>query len=203
MESLKYDSITFFIKSNTGEIEILTYFNTRDVAAIAICGALWGVLNILFAPLFFRATGMPFLCDLIGFSVLILGAWWIRKFGALTLVGLIATILNFALGGGAQFLGFTVAAIFFDVITAIVGYARIFRKTTTTMIMMIIAIFSAAIAGTIIGVFFMVGVPLLTQWGGVAGWAGLHMIGGIIGSFIGITLISALKKRRIIVYSEN
>jgi len=182
----------------------MTYFSTRDVAAIAICGALWGVLNILFAPLFFRATGMPFLCDLIGFAVLILGAWWIRKFGALTIIGFIATIINFALGGGAQFLGFTIAAIFFDIVIKIIGYTRTFNKPTNTAVtMMIIAISSAAVAGTIIGAVFMVGAPVLAQWGGVAGWAGLHMIGGVIGGIIGTTLVSALKKRKIIVYSEN
>jgi hypothetical protein len=181
----------------------VTYFSSRDVAAIAICGALWGVLNIIFAPMFFRATGMPFLCDLIGFAVLILGAWWIRKFGALTIVGLIATIINFALGGGAQFLGFTAAAIFFDMSITIIGYARVFNKPVNTAItMMIIAISSAAVAGTIIGVVFMAGAPLLTQWGGVVGWTGLHMIGGVIGGIIGITLVSALKKRRITVYSD-
>jgi hypothetical protein len=181
----------------------VTYFSSRDVAAIAICGALWGVLNIIFAPMFFRATGMPFLCDLIGFAVLILGAWWIRKFGALTIVGLIATIINFALGGGAQFLGFTAAAIFFDMSITIIGYARVFNKPANTAItMMIIATSSAAVAGTIIGVVFMAGAPLLTQWGGVVGWTGLHMIGGVIGGIIGITLVSALKKRRITVYSD-
>jgi hypothetical protein len=164
---------------------------------------LWGVLNILFAPLFFRATGMPFLCDLIGFAVLILGAWWIRKFGALTIVGFIATIINFALGGGAQFLGFTAAAIFFDVIISVIGFSRTFKTPLNTFIlMMIVSISSAAIAGIIIGVFFMVGVPLLAQWGGVVGWAGLHMIGGIIGGVIGITLVSALKKRKIPIYSQ-
>lgn len=182
----------------------MTYFSTRDIAAITICGALWGVLNILFAPLFFRATGMPFLCDLIGFAVLILGTWWIRKFGSLTIVGLIATIINFALGGGPQFLGFTAAAIFFDNLTVFIGYNRVFRKPVNTILaMMIIAISSAALAGTIIGTFFMVGSALLTQWGGIAGWAGLHMIGGIIGGIIGITMVSALKARKISVYSQN
>ena len=182
----------------------MTYFSTRDLAAIAICGALWGVLNILFAPLFFRATGMPFLCDLIGFAVLILGAWWIRKFGALTIVGLIATIINFALGGGIQFLGFTVAAIFFDLVITIIGISRVFNKpANTAIILMIVAISSAAVAGTIIGTIFMAGAPLLTQWGGVVGWAGLHMIGGVIGGIIGITLVSTLKKRKITTYSQN
>lgn len=182
----------------------MTYFGTRDVAAIAICGALWGVLNTLFAPLFFKATGMPFLCDLIGFAVLILGSWWIRKLGALTIVGLVATAINFALSGGVHFLGFTVVAVFFDVVIAVIGYDRAFNKPANTVVtMMIVAIASAAFAGAIIGAVFMVGVPLLAQWGGVAGWAGLHMIGGVIGGIIGTTLVLALKKRNIAVYNES
>ncbi len=198
------NGVTLFKNRNTEEKKTMPCFNTRDVAAIAICGALWGVLNTLFAPSFFRATGMPFLCDLIGFAVLILGAWWIRKFGALTIVGLIATAINFGLGGGVQFLGFTVAAVFFDVVMAVIGYGRAFNKpANTTITMMIVAIASAAVAGAIIGAVFMAGAPLLAQWGGVAGWAGLHMVGGVIGGIIGITLVLALKKRKINVYSEN
>jgi hypothetical protein len=196
---------TFFKKSNTvWRGENITYFDTRDVAAIAICGALWGVLNLLFAPNFFRATGMPFLCDLIGFAVLILGAWWIRKPGAITAVGIVATAISIPLGGGVQFLGFTVAAVFFDLAVAGVGYQRAFKKTSGTIVsMMFIAIASAAVAGTVIGAVFMIGVTLLSQWGGVAGWAGLHMIGGVIGGSIGTMLVLSLKKRGINVYSES
>jgi hypothetical protein len=73
--------------------DALNYFNTRDVAAIAICAALWGVLNSIFAPVFFSMTHLPFFCDLIGFSVLTLTAWWIRKFGAITIVGAIGISL--------------------------------------------------------------------------------------------------------------
>ncbi len=181
----------------------MTYFNTRDIAAIAICGALWGVLNVLFAPSFFRATGMPFLCDLIGFAILILGAWWIRKLGALTIVGAIATIINLALSGGMQFLGFLAASVFFDVVLTVIGYARAFKKPVYTVTsMMIVAIASSALAGAVIGSLFMTGTALV-KWGGVAGWAGLHMIGGVIGGIIGTMLVLALKKRRITVYSEN
>jgi hypothetical protein len=183
--------------------EKMAYFKTRDVAAIAICGALWGVLNVLFAPIFFRATGMPFLCDLIGFAVLILAAWWIRKPGALIIVGLIATIINLTLVAGTQFLGFLVASIFFDVVMTIIGYCRAFRKSGyITLSMMIVAISSAALAGTVIGTLFMTGSAMI-KWGGVVGWAGLHMIGGVIGGVIGITLVLSLKKRKINVYSEK
>jgi hypothetical protein len=161
------------------------------------------VLNVLFAPMFFRATGMPFLCDLIGFAVLILTAWWIRKPGAITIVGLIATLINLGLGTGMQFIGFLTASVFFDVVLTIIGYGRAFRKQAyTVVIMMVLAIASAAVAGVVIGSLFMTGAPLLAKWG-VAGWAGLHMFGGIIGGMIGIALVLALKKRKINVYSES
>ncbi len=179
----------------------MAYFKSQDIAATAICGALWGILNVLFAPSFFRATGLPFLCDLIGFAVLIVGAWWIRKPGALTIVGFIATVINFALGGNGQFLGFTVAAMFFDLVVAGIGYKRAFKRpANTTISAMLVAISSAAVAGAIIGVLFMVGTPLLAQWGGIIGWAGLHTIGGVIGGVIGTTLVLELQKRRITVY---
>ena len=173
------------------------YFNTRDIAAIAICAALWGVLNTLFSPIFFRMFGLPFLCDLIGFSVLILAAWWIRKFGAITIIGLIATAINFALGGNIFFIGFTAASIFFDLTTRLIGYNNSFKKPAyTTISMMIVSTASAALAGYIIGTFFMAA-PAMINSGGVLGWAGLHAVGGVIGGVIGTFLIVALTNRNV------
>ena len=175
----------------------MTYFNTRDVAAIAISAALWGVLNTIFSPIFFRMFGLPFLCDLIGFSVLIIAAWWIRKFGAITIIGLIATAINFTLGGGIHFIGFTAASIFFDFATRLIGYNNSFKKPAFTIIsMMIVSIASAALAGYLIGVFFME-MTALARWGGVLAWAGLHTVGGVIGGAIGTFLIVALTTRKV------
>jgi hypothetical protein len=176
----------------------MAYFNTKDVAAIAICAALWGVLNAVLSPIFFRMFGLPFLCDLIGFSVLILAAWWIRKFGAITLIGLIATALNFALGGGIQFLGFTAASIFFDLATRLTGYNYSSKKPAFLVVnMMLVSILSAALAGYLIGSFFMAG-PALANSGGVLGWASLHAVGGVMGGVIGIFLIFALNNRKVV-----
>ncbi len=176
----------------------MPYFNTRDVAAIAICAALWGVLNSIFAPIFFSIFRLPFLCDVIGFSVLIFAAWWIRKFGAISMIGAIATLINFALVANPyHFLGFTAASIFFDSAIALAGYDRVFSKKTTTIgSMMMISIASAALAGYLIGAFFMSG-PVLIAAGGALGWAGLHAIGGIIGGAIGVTLVIGLKARKV------
>ncbi len=176
----------------------MAYFKTKEVAAISICATLWGVLNTLFAPIFFRMFGLPFLCDIIGFSILILAAWWIRKFGAITIIGLIATAINFGLGGNIHFIGFTIASIFFDFATRIIGYNISFKKPSlTSPIMIIISILSAALAGFLIGTFFLAS-PVLVNWGGVFGWALLHSIGGLIGGAIGTLLIISLNSRKIL-----
>ncbi len=177
----------------------MTYFNTRDVAAIAICAALWGVLNSIFAPVFFSMTHLPFFCDLIGFSMLTLAAWWVRKFGAITIVGAIATVINFIMVPNAvHFLGFTAAAIFFDLTISLVGFNKPFSKKAYTIAsMMPISIISAALAGYIIGTFFMAA-PALAPTGGVIGWAGLHAIGGVVGGAIGTSLVTGLNARRIV-----
>jgi hypothetical protein len=181
----------------------MTYFNSRDIAAIAMCAALWGVLNSIFSPMIFSITHLPILCDLIGFTVLTVAAWWIRKFGAITTIGVVATIINFILSPQAlTFLGFTAAALVFDLILALVGFNNFSKKTfNTTTIAIIISTLSAAAAGFIIGSFFMAG-PALSLWGGVSGWAGLHAVGGVVGGAIGATLVAALNSRKIIANSQ-
>ena len=140
----------------------MTYFNSLDLAAIALCSALWGVLNRFFAPIFFQMFGLPFLCDIIGFSILILAVWWIQKLGAITLIGVVATGISFALGGGIHFLGFTLASVFFDFAARLIGYITSFKKSIYTITSMLtISIISAAIAGFLIGTFFMAGPALI------------------------------------------
>ncbi len=176
----------------------MPYFKSREVAAIALLSALWGVLNSIFAPIFFRMTGLPLLCDLIGFTVLVLTVWWIRKLGAASAVGIIATVINFIFNpGGTHFLGFMAASIVFDAIAYTFGYERSFKDYSATAASMLpVSVVSAAVAGFIIGTFFMAG-PALEKWGGVLGWAGLHAIGGFIGGVIGIILVTALASRGI------
>jgi len=176
----------------------MTYFKTRDIAGIAIFAALWGVLNVTLSPAFFRLFHLPFLCDLIGFASLTLAVWWVRKIGTATLVGIIATIVNFMFRPTAMhFLGFTAASIVFDVLSFVSGYERLFkRRILGSIILTAISIVSAAVAGIIIGSFFMAP-KALQRWGGVLGWAGLHAIGGIIGGIVGVFLMNALAIRGI------
>ncbi len=174
----------------------MAYFETRDLAGIAIFAALWGVLNVTVSPTFFQIFHLPFACDLIGFSALILALWWSRKIGTATFVGLVALIINLiARPTALQFLGFFAASILFDILSFAIGYNRLFEKRLFgSVILFIISVLSAAFAGLIIGSFFMVPSALI-QWGGVIGWAGLHAVGGIIGGFMGITIMNALSTR--------
>ena len=112
------------------------------------------------------------------------------------MVGLIATVINFMLNpAGLQFLGFTAASIVFDGAARLLGYDRCFKKPLFTKISMFsISVLSAAVAGLIIGMFFMAA-SALAIWGGVSGWAGLHAVGGIIGGFIGVILVTGLTTR--------
>jgi hypothetical protein len=143
------------------------------------------------------------LCDLIGFTILTVAAWWIRKFGAITAIGLIATIINFVLNPQAlTFLGFTAAALVFDLISTLAGFNNFFKKAfNTAIIAIIISTLSAAVAGFIIGSFFMAG-SALSLLGGVSGWAGLHAVGGVIGGTIGAFLVTALTSRKIAVNGQ-
>jgi len=174
----------------------LAYFRTRDIAGISIFAALWGVLNIIVSPAFFQIFHLPFACDLIGFSALILAVWWSRKIGTATFVGVIALIINMTLRPTAlHFFGFLAASVLFDILVFISGYNLLFGKRLAgSIILFIISVVSAAFAGLVIGSFFMAP-PALTQWGGVLGWSGLHAVGGIIGGAIGVTIMNALNVR--------
>jgi len=176
----------------------MPYFKSVDIAAIALSAGLWGVLNSIFSPIFFQMFGLPFLCDLIGFSVLTVAVWWTRKLGSVTVIGLIATVINFIFNPAAtQFLGFTAASVVFDISAWLIKYDNVFRKKVNITISIIsISTLSATVAGFIIGAFFMVA-PALAKWGGVLGWVGLHAVGGVLGGVIGVILVTALIARGI------
>jgi hypothetical protein len=129
---------------------------------------------------------------------IILAAWYVRKIGAATLVGLIATIVNFVFRPEAyHFFGFTAASIVFDVLSSFIGHKHIFEKRLLgSLSLFVISVFSAAVAGLIIGVFFLVP-EILQRWGGILSWAGLHAIGGAAGGLIGVSLTNALAARGI------
>jgi len=174
-----------------------TYFTSRQIAAIAISAALYGVLSAYISPIFWSATHLPFFCDTLGMFTFILTLWWVKKFGAVTATGVIATIVTLTLNPySTQFFGFTAASIVFDILTKLIGYRNSLEKPKLSVISLLFAsIVSAATAGIIIGYIFM-NPNFLIQWfGGVAFFVALHVTGGVIGAIIGITLTKALLKR--------
>lgn len=174
----------------------MAYFTVRDIVAISLFAALWGILNATLAPIIFNMFGIPVFCDMIGFMSLILAVWWIKKLGTASAVGLVATIINFVFRPGAtHFLGFTAASVVFDVLIWIFRYDNCFKQRLIGAVFLIVAsTVSAAVAGFIIGTFFMA-TPQLAKWGGVIGWVLLHIAGGIVGWLLGFILMVSLESR--------
>jgi hypothetical protein len=170
-------------------------FTSKDIAAIAVCSALWGVLNAWLSPIVWQLTHLPFLCDMLAFMALILAIWWTRKFGAASLVGLVVVGMTLMVTPTAfQMMGFVVATIVFDAVTRFLGYGRLFKNFTWGgMVLVVISVLCAGLAGTIIGASFM-GFRTLPA---VLSFAGLHAFGGLIGGLIGVVLVRALMARHI------
>jgi len=174
----------------------VSYLSSRDLSAIALFAALWGVLNWTVAPIFWRLTHLPILCDMLAASLLILTVWWTRRLGAATLMGLIATVLNFLLRPGAlHFLGFTAASILFDVAAWAVGYGSLSRRGLGSALLLVISVASTFVAGLIIGSLFMNPVFLARRYGGVLFFALLHAAGGVIGGLLGVAIVGGLEAR--------
>ena len=171
------------------------YFKSRDIAAIAVCSALWGTLNTLLSQIFWELTKMPFLCDLLAFTVLILVIWWTGKFGAASFIGVIVAAMTLMLRPTAfHITGFIAASIVFDAATRALGYKRLFQNPVGgSAVLIIFSVISAGIAGIIIGTFFM---GFKTQQA-ILTFAGLHAFGGLIGGVIGVVLVRALIARRV------
>jgi len=177
----------------------LPYFNTRDIVAISMCAAVWGVLASAIFPIFFTLTNLPILCEMTAFTAVILAAWWTRKIGAAFATGLVATLVNFIIRPTAlHFLGFTAASLIFDGLTGLIGYRRCFGNPKTGVVGIASAsLLSSAAAGVIIGSLFMLP-NLLAAVGGLVVFTGLHVTGGAIGAAVGIALIRALEARKVI-----
>jgi hypothetical protein len=173
------------------------YFTTRDITAIAMCAALWGVLSSYFAPVFWTATHLPFFCDMLGIILLILVMWWVRKFGAITMTGIIATIITLMLNPYAtHFFGFTAASVVFDILTRLIRCQNSPEKSVLKLISVFFtSLASTAVAGVIIGYLFMNTNFLMATFGGIAFFVVLHVAGGAIGGTIGLVLIKALSTR--------
>ena len=178
----------------------MTYFNSRDIATIAIISALWGAMNDTILPIFFTIfNGIPFLCEMVALTSLILVLSLTRKFGAATLTGLIVTLVTLAFYPSSTYmLGFAAASLVFDIATRLIGYRFILGTPKVGAAGIIISSMAAStVAGGIIGIMFMP-LSLITLLGGVITFAGLHVLGGLAGAILGFVVLRALIARKII-----
>lgn len=70
------------------------YFTSRDLSFAAVFAAYRTVLNVTLAPIFWQITHLPFMCDFLAITALMLTAWFVRKPGIIALTSIISTILN-------------------------------------------------------------------------------------------------------------
>lgn len=175
----------------------MAHFTSREITAIIMCAALWSVLSAYIAPIFWNATHMPFFCDMLGIISLTLVLWWTRKFGTVTITGIIATIITLTLNPYAtQFFGFTAAAVVFDILTKLIGYRNCLDRPLLSIVSLLsTSTAAAAVAGVIIGNLFMNLNYLTATFGGVTFFVILHAAGGAIGGAIGLMIIKALSTR--------
>jgi len=174
---------------------LLEMYTSKDVAAVAVCSALWGVLNAWLSPIIWQLTHLPFLCDMLAFIALILVIWWTRKFGAASFVGLVVAAMTLMVTPTAfQTLAFVVAAMVFDIVTRTLGYGRLFKNLAWGGVVLVVSsVLCAGLAGAIIGASFM-GFKTLQA---ILTFGGLHAIGGLIGGVIGVVVVNALVTRHI------
>lgn len=184
-------NVTLFLQ----KVLPMPYFNTKDVVAVAMSAAYWAILNNTLSPLFWRMTHLPFLCDFLAMVSLIIVAWWTRKFGAVTITGLLVSALTLMLQPNAfQMLGFIAASFLFDVLTRVIGYKNVFdRPLLSTLTLVAFSIIATWIAGLIIASIVM----NIESFAGILTFSGLHAIGGLLGSIIGVIIVRALNNRMI------
>jgi len=166
-------------------------WKSREIAVIALSAALWSVLNATLSPIFFYATKLPFLCDFLGVLALMIVTWRVRRFGAATLTGLIATIITLSLNPGmVQFAGFAVSSVVFDLTCLGLGYSRALNRFGPH-ILAIPSLLMAFTSGVIIGLLFVSpGSLQFALW-----WGGIHALGGAIGASLGVVFLGAIQRR--------
>jgi len=174
-----------------------TYFTTVDIALISVFCALWVVLNLTLGPLGFSLFNLPIFCDLAVFLTLLLVVWATGKFGTVSIVGVIGSIIVLMMRPSPHIIGFATSTILFDILMSVNKHKiqlKIYNLITTALVTVV----SAYFAGVIIGIFFM-SKPLTSetmQWA-LTFWGGWHLIGGIIGIIVAFPIIGILEKANV------
>ncbi len=169
-----------------------SYFKSLDVAFVALFSALWAVLNLALGPLSFQLLGLPILHDFGVFFTLLLVAWITGRFGTSIIVGIIGSTIALLAGAPPLILGFAVAAVVFD-LTLTVNHHKIRASFKDLTVAAVATIFSAYVAGVVIGTLFMAnGI----QWA-LTFWGGWHLVGGVFTTAITLPIIVVLERANI------
>jgi len=172
------------IKSQTGKNRF-----SVNIALISLFSALWVALNLTVAPISFRLTGLPVIHSVIIFFILLLVIWATNQYGAVTIVGIIGSVIVLLAGGPLPVLGFIFAAIFFDLIF-LINHHKISLKPTSVGIAILATIVAAIVAS-------IVNFVLVSPTFAITVWATLVIIGGIIGIVIALPLIGVLERAQV------
>ncbi|HUK84537.1 MAG TPA: hypothetical protein VLU95_01605 [Candidatus Acidoferrum sp.] len=160
-----------------------------NIALISIFSALWVVLNLTVAPISFRLTGLPVIHSVVIFFILFLVIWATSQYGAVSLVGIIGSAIVLLSGGPLPVIGFILAAIIFDLVFLVNHHRFNFKPANVGVA--VFATVAAAFSASILN--FVLVSPAFA----LIVWAGLVIIGGIIGMFISLPIIGILEKAQV------
>lgn len=160
-----------------------------NVALTSIFTALWIALNLTVAPISFSLTGLPVIHSVTVFFTLILVTWATGQFGAASFVGVIGSAIVLLAGGPLPVLGFVPAAIMFDLLF-LVNHHKINLKPVSIAIAILVSIVCAYVAAVVNGFFILSLAPIFT----LTVWAGLMVLGGIIGVVLALPIVGALER---------
>lgn len=169
--------------------------------------ATWTALMITVAPIIYKIIHLPIACDIFAVCILMLMAYVAQEPGAMSLTGLVTTLLVVALRGvidGLFFLGFLAMGVFVDMVFVMAGFDRLTTTSSRRLDLFIGALFvmGTALAGLIIAIIMLSFTPAPMAYGlgalFIPFWTGLHTAGGLIGIFIGLALIKSLKRQQLL-----
>ena len=163
---------------------------TRQIALISLFSAISGVMQVTLAPLGFMLFGVPFLHDVSVYVPIILAMWLISRFGGALGVGILGATISFIfMPSNILVVGFALSSVLLDVLAFGIGHRMTFRLRNIAVVSTI-TVFSAYVAGLIIGVVFMGG---SLAW--AAGfWGPFHSIGAVLSLIVAYPFVAALNR---------
>lgn len=164
------------------------YMTARDIALASVFCALYVVLNVTLAPLGMAWLGLPILCDVAVFSVLLMAVWATGKFGIASLIGVLGSTISLLRGNQAN-LGFAPAAVLFDLLLLPIRHKLRTKPFNLALSAFAVAV-SSYFAGVVIALLFL-SKPF--DWA-MTFWGVWHLTGGIMAVATTLPIVGVLEK---------